>query len=106
MARLQLTSTSFTHGGEIPRECGHENGNNSPPLTISGIPKGTQSLTLIMDDPDAMGAVGKVWVHWILCNFLLGYPMLVSISANIPHDPVHPNLSYSSHCIRIVHNEC
>ena len=69
MARLQLTSTSFTHGGEIPRECGYENGNNSPPLTISGIPKGTQSITLIMDDPDAMGAVGKVWVHWILCNF-------------------------------------
>ena len=69
MARLQLTSTSFTHGGEIPRECGYENGNNSPPLTISGIPKGTQSLTLIMDDPDAMGAVGKVWVHWVLCNF-------------------------------------
>lgn len=21
-----------------------------------------------MDDPDAMGAVGKVWVHWVLWN--------------------------------------
>ena len=21
-----------------------------------------------MDDPDAMGAVGKVWVHWVVWN--------------------------------------
>ena len=39
-----------------------------PPLTVSGIPEGTKSLTLIMDDPDAMGAVGKVWVHWVAWN--------------------------------------
>ena len=39
-----------------------------PPLTISGIPEGTKSLALIMDDPDAMGAVGKVWVHWVVWN--------------------------------------
>ena len=25
-------------------------------------------LALIMDDPDAMGAVGKVWVHWVVWN--------------------------------------
>ena len=23
---------------------------------------------MIMDDPDAMGAVGKVWVHWVVWN--------------------------------------
>ena len=23
------------------------------------------TLALIMDDPDAMAAVGKVWVHWL-----------------------------------------
>ena len=28
-------------------------------------PSGTTTLALIMDDPDAMGAVGKVWVHWL-----------------------------------------
>ena len=37
-------------------------------MTVSGIPEGTESLTLIMDDPDAMGAVGKVWVHWVAWN--------------------------------------
>ena len=68
MGDLQLTSSAFTDGGEIPRECGYKNGNEVPPLTISGKPEGTKSLALIMDDPDAMGAVGKVWVHWVIWN--------------------------------------
>ena len=32
-----------------------------------------------MDDPDAMEAVGKVWVHWILWNI---YPACTEISAD------------------------
>ncbi len=74
MGNLQLTSSAFSHGGEIPRKCGYKNGNEQPPLTINGIPKGTKSLTLIMDDPDAMGAVGKVWVHWVEWNIRLDGP--------------------------------
>ena len=27
--------------------------------------QGEATLALIMDDPDAMAAVGKVWVHWL-----------------------------------------
>ena len=68
MGNLKLTSSAFSDGGEIPRECGYKNGNKVPPLTVSGIPEGTGSLALIMDDPDAMGAVGKVWVHWVAWN--------------------------------------
>ena len=68
MGNLQLTSNTFSHGGEIPRKCGYKNGNEKPPLTINGVPEGTKSLALIMDDPDAMGAVGKVWVHWVMWN--------------------------------------
>ncbi len=68
MGNLKLTSSAFSDGGEIPRECGYKNGNEQPPLTINGIPKGTKSLTIIMDDPDAMEAVGKVWVHWVVWN--------------------------------------
>ena len=68
MGNLQLTTPAFSDGDEIPRECGYKNGNEVPPLAINGIPEGTKSLTLIMDDPDAMGAVGKVWVHWVVWN--------------------------------------
>ena len=68
MGDLKLTSSAFSDGEEIPRECGYKNGNKIPPLTISGIPEGTKSLTLIMDDPDAMEPAGKVWVHWVVWN--------------------------------------
>ena len=68
MGNLELTSSAFEDGGEIPRECGYKNGNKIPPLTISGIPEGTKSLALIMDDPDAMEPAGKVWVHWVVWN--------------------------------------
>ncbi len=70
MGDLKLTSSAFSDGDEIPREYGYKNGNKIPPLTVSGVPEGTKSLALIMDDPDAMGAVGKVWVHWVVWDML------------------------------------
>ena len=63
MGNFKLTSSAFSDGGEIPKECGYKNGNKVPHLAAFGVPEGTKSLALIMDDPDAMGAVGKVWVH-------------------------------------------
>ena len=68
MGNLKLTSSAFSDGGEIPRECGYKHGNEEPPLSSSGIPEGTKSLSLIMDDPDAMEPAGKVWVHWVAWN--------------------------------------
>ena len=70
MGDFKLTSSAFEDGGEIPRECGYKNGNKVPPFTVSGIPEGTKSLALIMDDPDAMEAVGKVWVHWVVWHII------------------------------------
>ena len=68
MGNFTLESEAFDNGGVIPRKYGYKNGNQSPPLKISGIPENTLSLALIMDEPDAMGVVGKVWVHWVLWN--------------------------------------
>ena len=65
---MKLESSSFENGGTIPKKFGYKNGNISPSLIISDVPESTKSLALIMDDPDAMGAVGKVWVHWVLWN--------------------------------------
>jgi len=63
-----LESSAFENGGVIPQKYGYKHGNTSPPLKINEIPENTVSLVLIMDDPDAMGAVGKVWVHWVVYN--------------------------------------
>ncbi len=68
MSGLYLKSTAFADGGQIPRMHGYNNGNHIPPLSVGGVPQGSESLALIVDDPDALKAVGKVWVHWIAWN--------------------------------------
>jgi len=68
MDNFLLQSSAFSNGEEIPRKYGYKNGNISPPLSITGVPSDSKSLVLIMDDPDAKAAVGKVWVHWIVWN--------------------------------------
>ena len=68
MTALRLESSAFSNGSEIPKKYGYKNGNVSPPLTINEIPSECQSLVLIMDDPDAKAAVGKIWVHWVVWN--------------------------------------
>jgi len=68
MTSLELKSSSFSDGDEIPKKYGYKHGNENPPLSINGITSETNSLALIMDDPDAKAAVGKIWVHWVICN--------------------------------------
>ena len=68
MGEITLESSAFTSGGEIPKKYGYKYDNQSPPLKIGSVPSDSKSLVLVMDDPDAMGAVGKVWVHWLMWN--------------------------------------
>ena len=79
MGNLKLTSSAFSDGGEIPRECGYKNGNKQPALFVSEMPEGTEYLAVIMDDPDAIGAVGKVWVHWVVWNINSYGPGVVDV---------------------------
>ena len=65
---VKLSSTAFMAGSTIPTKYGYKHENINPPLKIEHIPKNTVSLVLIMDDPDALSAVGKIWVHWLLWN--------------------------------------
>ena len=65
---MRITSPAFADGGEIPRRCGYKNGNERPTLLVSDVPDGARSLAVIMDDPDAVAAVGKQWVHWTAWN--------------------------------------
>jgi hypothetical protein len=65
---MKIESSAFQSGGEIPRKYGYKKDNVNPALIINDVPADAKSLALVMDDPDAMGAVGKVWVHWVLWN--------------------------------------
>ena len=63
--RMRLESTAFEQNGPIPAKYTCDGENVNPPLAASGIPDGTKSLVLIMDDPDA--PIG-VWTHWTVWN--------------------------------------
>ena len=67
---LKLTSSAFSHGQAIPRDYTCDGDDLSPPLAWEGLPPGTESLVLIVDDPDAPdpAAPKMTWVHWILYN--------------------------------------
>ncbi|MFA5951564.1 MAG: YbhB/YbcL family Raf kinase inhibitor-like protein [Hyphomicrobium sp.] len=67
---LTLTSPAFKDGGPMPRRFTCEGEDISPPLDWAGLPSGTKSLALIVDDPDAPNpkAPRMVYVHWVLYN--------------------------------------
>jgi len=65
MSKFSITSSDFSAGEEISKKFGYKFENKEPKLDFNDIPEGTQSIGLIMDDPDAMAVVGKIWVHWL-----------------------------------------
>lgn len=67
---LNIRSPSFAHNGAIPARYTCDGKNISPPLEWAGLPDGTRSLALIVDDPDAPdpAAPRTTWVHWVLYN--------------------------------------
>lgn len=62
---LQIISPAFTEGEEIPAKYSCKGENVSPPLSILNTPAGTESLALILHDPDA--PIGD-FLHWTLWN--------------------------------------
>lgn len=67
---MTITSPAFAGNGEIPAVHTCEGRDLSPALSWTAPPAGTQSLALIVDDPDAPdpAAPKTTWVHWVLYN--------------------------------------
>ena len=86
---MALSSTAFEHEGSIPEIHTCDSDDISPQLSWSGVPDGTRSLALIVDDPDAPDpeAPKMVWVHWVLYNLppdASGLPEAVAAEALLP----------------------
>ena len=58
-----LKSAAFEDGDTIPQRFTCDGADEPPPLAWSGPPKGTASLALIMDDPDAPAGT---FTHWMV----------------------------------------
>ncbi len=78
---LSIKCDAFAPGGAIPKRYTCEGDDVSPPLAWSGLPAGTKSLALIIEDPDAPDpqAPKTTWVHWVLYNLA---PTATSLAEN------------------------
>jgi Raf kinase inhibitor-like YbhB/YbcL family protein len=90
---LTIKSAAFQDLKAIPPRHTGDGEDLSPPLEWSGLPRGTQELALIVDDPDAPSA--DPWVHWLLYNLPVaaapsGLPEGVPTA---PHPPTLPGAS-------------
>jgi Raf kinase inhibitor-like YbhB/YbcL family protein len=86
---MMLTSTVFMPGGNIPARYTCDGQDISPPLAWAGLPDGTRSLVLIVDDPDAPdpAAPKMTWVHWVVYNLP---PSLTGLPEGVPAQALPP----------------
>ncbi|WP_225336309.1 YbhB/YbcL family Raf kinase inhibitor-like protein [Halomicrobium urmianum] len=65
---LALSSPDFEVEEQMPDWTGYVNENENPELEITGVPDGTESLVMVVDDPDAQPVAGHTWDHWFVWN--------------------------------------
>ena len=65
MKQISISSDAFKAGTSLLVEHTCDGEDRSPALSWNTVPAGTQSIALIVDDPDAPG---KTWVHWVIYN--------------------------------------
>lgn len=67
---LVISSSAFVDGREMPQKYSCQGDDISPPLSWRGVPDGTRSLVLIIEDPDAPDpkAPVRTWIHWVVFN--------------------------------------
>ena len=66
---IKISSPAFQNGEPIPRKHTCDGEDLSPALKLEGLPAGTKSIALIMDDPDAPGGT---YVHWVVAGIPAG----------------------------------
>lgn len=62
---MQISSTAFIDGQDIPAKYTCQGEDINPPLQITDTPETAKSLALIVDDPDSPTGT---WTHWTIWN--------------------------------------
>src|SRR6185312_10699936 len=93
--RMSLTSASFQDGAVIPDKYTQASPSPvSPELSWTGVPEGTQSFALIVDDPDtALQKTTNEVLHWAAFNIpadKTSLPEGVPNEATLPDGTVQP----------------
>ncbi|HEY0705011.1 MAG TPA: YbhB/YbcL family Raf kinase inhibitor-like protein [Candidatus Acidoferrales bacterium] len=83
---FQLTSTAFDPDSAIPQKFACNGANISPALAWTDPPANTQSLALIVDDPDAPSPTP--YVHWLIYAIP---PTERALTETTPTKPTLPN---------------
>jgi len=83
---LSMTSSSFAHEAAIPARHTCDGADVSPPLAWTGVPAGTKSLALVIDDPDAPDprAPRMTWVHWVVYDIPPAVSSLAEGASDLP----------------------
>lgn len=87
--KLTIESPAFKMNSMIPDEFTCNGVDQSPPLAWYNIPPNTQSLALVVDDPDSPNGV---WTHWIVFNVP---PKVTELGAGAPIPPGAANAQNS-----------
>lgn len=72
---LQVTSSAFGANQEIPSKYTCEGTQTTPPLAWSRVPAGTQSVAILLEDPDAPSGM---FTHWLVTGIP---PTRISLTA-------------------------
>ncbi len=96
---MQLTSTAFQNNSTLPTDYTCKGRGVNPPLSISDVPPGTESLAIIAHDPDAID--GRDFLHWSVWNLDPG--TLGIAEGNLPTGAVqgtndYPGQGYGPAC--------
>lgn len=82
-----VTSPEIVDGNSIPPAFTCDGNDAPPPLQVSGVPDGTQSFALIMDDPDAPGGT---FTHWLAYDIPAAagtrIPLQATAGKTLPND--------------------
>jgi Raf kinase inhibitor-like YbhB/YbcL family protein len=77
---IRVVSNTFKNMGDLPLNATAYGKNISPDLRWAGVPKGTKSLVLMMEDPDSRSP--KPFPHWLIANIA---PTATGFKSNLPY---------------------